>query len=369
MYKHPNILFLLHSPPPIHGSSIVGKAIMDSNLINENFDCRYINLLVSHTLEETGKASLLKIIRFLGVYWNLLLAILKKKPDACYLAITATGAAFLKDVLLVTLLKGLGVKMVYHMHNKGVSELQVNKVYYRLYRYVFKNSYVILLSKLLYYDIQKFVPESRVYICPNGIASLNSYNKSSPSKPGEQVTILFLSNLFESKGVFVLLEACSILQKKGLFFQCIFIGGEGNVTSSQFNEKVNQMGLSHHVKYVGNKFGEDKKQALMDADIFAFPTFYNYECSPLVLMEAMSFCLPVVSTSEGGIPDLVDDRGTGFLVLQKNVEVLAAKLELLIKEPGLRRQMGEAGRRKYEQEFTLDKFEHRLTEILHQISE
>lgn len=51
----------------------------------------------------------------------------------------------------------------------------------------------------------------------------------------------------------------------------------------------------------------------------------------------------------------------------KNVEALAEKLEILIKSPELRLKMGEAGRKKYEQEFTLNKFEERLKEILKKI--
>lgn len=103
-------------------------------------------------------------------------------------------------------------------------------------------------------------------------------------------------------------------------------------------------------------------------DIFAFPTYYHNETFGLVNLEAMQYSIPVVSTFEGGIPDVIDDGNTGFLVPQKNALALAGKLEILINNPTLRLKMGEAGRRKYEKEFTLNHFELRLKEILTQIT-
>jgi glycosyltransferase involved in cell wall biosynthesis len=124
--------------------------------------------------------------------------------------------------------------------------------------------------------------------------------------------------------------------------------------------------LSGQVHYVGKKYGTDKEAIFSKADIFAFPTYY--ETFGLVNLEAMQFCLPIVSTFEGGIPDVVNDGKTGFLVPQKDAKALADKLERLIKNPALRKQMGKAGREKYEKEFTLNAFEKRLKEILTKIT-
>ena len=84
----------------------------------------------------------------------------------------------------------------------------------------------------------------------------------------------------------------------------------------------------------------------------------------------MQFSLPVISTFEGGIPDIVEDGVTGFLVPQKNSKVLAERLEFLMKKPELRTKMGMAGRSKYEKEFTLENFDTRNSlSILKQIIE
>lgn len=95
-----------------------------------------------------------------------------------------------------------------------------------------------------------------------------------------------------------------------------------------------------------------------------FPTFYHNECFPLVLLEAMEHGLPCISTTEGGIPGIVDDGKTGFLVPKHDVAVLADKILLLLNDSVLRSNMGKVGREKFEKEFTLEVFEKRMVEIL-----
>ena len=98
-----------------------------------------------------------------------------------------------------------------------------------------------------------------------------------------------------------------------------------------------------------------------------FPTFYHNECFPLVLLEAMEHGLPCISTTEGGIPGIVDDGKTGFLVPKHDVAVLADKILLLLNDSVLRSNMGKVGREKSEKEFTLEVFEKRMTWILEHI--
>lgn len=118
------------------------------------------------------------------------------------------------------------------------------------------------------------------------------------------------------------------------------------------------------VYYYGKKYGKDKEAFFCNADLFVFPTFYHNECFPLVLLEAMQHRLPCVSTTEGGIPGIIDEGKTGFLVPKYNAAILANKIEFLLSDSALRQRMGEAGREKFEKEFTLEVFEKRMAEIL-----
>jgi glycosyltransferase involved in cell wall biosynthesis len=360
----PNTLFILHLPPPIHGAAMVGKYIQDSLHINEVLNCRYINLSTSQTINEIGKGGFLKWWRFVVIlvrsFWNLLVF----RPEIVYLTLTAKGSGFYKDALLALLIKGFGKKVVYHFHNKGVSDGSKYNIANWLYKKVFKDAEVILLSKHLYPDVQKYVAEERIHYCPNGIPdAFFSDSVIRNSESNTKVTILFLSNLISSKGVFVLLDACAILYQKKFSFECKFIGGIGDVTEDQFNNRVRELKLDKHVFYVGKKYGDEKIITFKNADIFTLPTFYYNECFPLVLLEAMQFKVPIVTTSEGGISDVVEDGKTGFIIDKKNPQALADKLEILINNKELRESMGSAGRKKFEEEFTIEHFEKNLCQI------
>lgn len=114
----------------------------------------------------------------------------------------------------------------------------------------------------------------------------------------------------------------------------------------------------------GRKYAEEKEEYFQNADIFVFPTFYPNECFPLVLLEAMQQSLPCISTNEGGIASIIDDGKTGFLVEKLNPVQLVGKIEVMLKDRELREDMGRAGKKKFEQEFTLSKFEERMLKIL-----
>ena len=222
---------------------------------------------------------------------------------------------------------------------------------------------MILLSKFLYPDIEKYVAKEQIYICPNGIPEIEQFKLIS-NEQSNKVRILFLSNLIETKGVKILLEACNKLKDKSIEFECIYIGGEGDISSDQINAEIQSMNLSDCVTYMGKKYGKEKEQEFTKADIFAFPTFYEKECFPLVLLEAQQHSLPIISTYEGGIQDIVESGKNGYLVPQRDVDELTNKLELLIQKPEIRTQMGNSARNNYIKKFTLERFENRMLEIL-----
>jgi glycosyltransferase involved in cell wall biosynthesis len=340
----------------------VGSYIEGSNLINTTFETHYINLSTAFNLHDIGKTSWKKLVNILKLYAEIVTFLAKNKVDLCYVTINAKGLAWLKELVIVAILKLFHVPLIYHYHNKGVNKNATTFWKKILYKFQFSNSKSILLSELLYSDIAQFVTKKDIYICANGIPEISHLSKN---KTAEGICqILFFSNLIESKGVYVLLEACKILKDKNIPFRCVYIGGEGDISSLELNDKIGQYGLHAHVAYLGKKYDKEKELAFLESNIFVLPTYYPSECFPLVNIEAMQYSLPVISTREGGMPDIVVDEVNGFLIPNQNALALAEKLEILIANPVLRNAMGIEGIRMYKEKFTLKIFEHRLVEIL-----
>ena len=277
------ILFITPLPPPVHGSAMMSQYIKDSRIINEAFDCDFINLSTSRRMDEIGKMSWRKIIRFFSSYFILTGKLPAHRYDLCYLAITCHGIGFLKDLPFVLICKMFRRKVVLHQHNKGMAA-DVNRwPYHWLFPLAYRNTKVILLSMALYEDISKVVAKNQILVCPNGIPT-ETYRVE--AKPHNIPCMLFLSNLLVDKGVLTLLDACEILKNEGKEFICRFVGGETKeIDSKVFAEETKKRRIDDCVTYVGKKYGKEKAEAFCNADIFVQPTFDD--CFPLTVLEAM----------------------------------------------------------------------------------
>lgn len=110
--------------------------------------------------------------------------------------------------------------------------------------------------------------------CPNGIPE--TLNKESTAERNNKVPhLLFLSNLLESKGVLVLLDALKLLSDKGYSFVCDFVGGKtAEIDAARFKREVEQRGLNKLAIYDG-KSSEKKRNNTLNRQI--------YSCSPLIM--------------------------------------------------------------------------------------
>ena len=360
------ILFILHIPPPVNGAAVVGQFIKESRLINESFDAHYINLTTSFQLQKIGKGSLSKILTILQLQFKIVKALTFEKYDLCYMTLTANGPGFYKDLLIVGILKLFGKNIIYHFHNKGVKENSNNAMNRMLYRFVFRGTKSIQLSPLLYYDIADYVKKENVTICSNGIPEIPKTPPTKSKKDKSKCTFLFLSNMMIEKGIFVLLDSCKILHDKGRDFECYFVGAWSDISETDFQAEIAKRNLSAKVFAVGPKYAADKQFYFEKSDVFIFPTFYHYESFPLVNLEAMGYGLPIISTYEGGIPDMIQDGVTGLLVPQRDSAKLAKKMKYLMKNPKKRIKMGKAGKARLHNLYTLGTFERNMKQVLKQ---
>lgn len=356
----------MHMPPPIHGAAIVGQSIHDSKLINSIFDCIYINPSASKNVAEVGKVSFSKILFLFSNLIQIISTIIKEKPQLVYYTPTSDGFGIFRDALTLLFIKLLGKKTVLHFHNKGVKEFSQNKFTVLAYKAIFHKSKVILLANELYQDIENFAKKDNVFICPNGI--MPTLNKSILRKVNNQsYRFLFLSNIIKNKGVINLLEACADLKRKGYIFKCDFVGKWSDIDEPLFNEIVKKLNLCDCVKAHGPKYGSEKDVYFRNADAFILPSYT--EAFSLVLIEAMEYSLPCICTNVGGLPSLVQNNQTGFLIEPKRTDLLVKSMIKLMDNRNNGIKLGVNGREYFEKELTLSSFEKKLINILTTIIE
>ena len=187
---------------------------------------------------------------------------------------------------------------------------------------------------------------SRVSEQPNRAAEF----RTKYSIPPERAVIVQVSWMIPEKGIPELLEAARILVSRTPNVHFVLVG-EG-AYREQFMRDAEAMGIAGHITWTGliqDPFGEGVYDAAeVVCQLSAWEELFGW-----MIAEAMAYGKPIVATRVGGIPELVTDGVTGYLVNRGDPADAAQKLELLINDPVLRQKLGEEGRKRVHEKFDL----------------
>ena len=169
--------------------------------------------------------------------------------------------------------------------------------------------------------------------------------------------IVAVGRLIAKKGFADLIRTCGLLAEVGKSFQCEIIG-EGPL-ENELRAQIEQLNLQDRVALSGAKPQREVRQRLAAASVFVLPSVTDAEGGmdnlPTVIMEAMATGLPVISTDIGGIPEMVVQDETGFLVRAGDAVALAGAIERVIDDRSLAQKLGEAGYERAQQLFSIEK--------------
>jgi glycosyltransferase involved in cell wall biosynthesis len=158
-----------------------------------------------------------------------------------------------------------------------------------------------------------------------------------PQRPTSEIILGTAGRLVELKGIEYLLSAASALRREFPALR-VEIAGSGP-HRRKLEAAVAPCGLEGHVEFLG--WIDDLNSVLPRWDVFVMPSLE--EGFPIAALDAMAAGLPVVATSVGGVPDLIQDGKTGWLVPPRDADALVSRLRLLLSNPEMRRNMGAAG--------------------------
>lgn len=186
---------------------------------------------------------------------------------------------------------------------------------------------------------------------------------------GQTVQLISVSRLAEKKGIEYGIRAVATLVQEGLNVEYQIIG-DGELRQP-LADLIADLNVGHAIQLLGPKNHNEVMAALNQAHILVAPSVTakdgNQEGIPVALMEAMAMGLPVVSTYHSGIPELVEDGISGYLVPERDIEALKTRLRQLVQKPESWLTMGTAGRQKVEQEFDLHALNAGLVELFEQV--
>lgn len=207
-------------------------------------------------------------------------------------------------------------------------------------------------------------PKGRIFVHRSGIDTSKFYFQER-RMDGKEIRIFTVGRLVEKKGLQYSIKAVAKLVNQYPAIQYV-IAGEGPLRR-ELENLIQVLGMEKHIHLAGPLTSEEVQELMNKAHIFVLASVTakngDQEGTPVSLQEAMATGLPVVSTYHSGIPELVADGKSGFLVAEKDIENLAGKCGYLVSHPQLCVEMGRAGRKFVEQNFEISKLNQKLAEI------
>jgi glycosyltransferase involved in cell wall biosynthesis len=350
-------------PPPAHGVSISTSLVLANEFLQDRFSVEHLDTTDRRSGANINTWDVENVTLGLRAIWALNRR-LRGGRGVVYLPLSSGPPAFLRDSLFIHLAAARGWKVATHLRGGEFD------VFYRDRSVLFRRWIRLTLARVdsmgvmgvcLKGMFEGLMPPARIAVVPNGTPD--------PDRDGHEPdpdTILFMSNLRERKGVLEAIEAARLVIKQHPSARFVFVG-------SWYDESLEQA-MRDHARPAGERIaflppvaGEEKRKLLLNAGVVLFPP-RGTEGHPRVVLEAMAAGTPIITTNRGAITETVVDGETGYVLPDPVPEQLAARVLTLLRDPELRRRMGDAARARYLSEFTEERADRRLAAWLDDVS-
>jgi glycosyltransferase involved in cell wall biosynthesis len=364
------ILIIGPTPPPYNGMSVATQLVLGA--VRDEWETIHLDTADRRDLSNVGRIDLVNI--WLAVRHSLkyLWLLLFKHPSIVYLPVAQDGLPFLRDCLFLIPARLFRKKVIVHLHGGHFCRFYQGSspAMRRIIRFALGKAHAaIILGTSLDNMFDGIIPRDRVRVIPNGIP--DNYAKCSiGSLNGHRRTILSLGTLMREKGTLDLLETLPSVVRHVPDVRVVFAGEwYRSEEQSKAAQIIKQHGLESHTEFIGPVTPLLKFDVLRRAAAFVMPTNYKYEGHPYAILEAMSAALPVISTRVACIPETVIDGETGFILNPGDREELARKLVLLLSNEEVCKKMGQAGRKRFLDFYTIDRFSDQMKGIFRESSQ
>jgi glycosyltransferase involved in cell wall biosynthesis len=281
--------------------------------------------------------------------WRVRRRIREWRPDVVYVATTHNWPALLRDIPLRLVVPRGGPPLVLHLHGSECGRFGSpgSRVFGWLSAWLVRRVAAVLLLSTEELELwNRFCPRARFELVRNPFVPPVAGAEVAPvarhgGAPHRLPTLLFVGRLVQDKGVFDLIDAFDIVRRQRP--SRLSLAGTGPGRDAVLR-RIAALGLGACVALLGYVADDDLDRAYGSADVFVLPSYR--EGFPLVIMEAMSYGLPIVTTPIRGCADHLVSGENALFVPPRDPEALADQLLLLLDADALRVRMGAANQAK-----------------------
>lgn len=336
-------------------ATVVGQMLAQP--LGEGWTLRHAHLTPKRGEGETIVGRTLRHMR----HWRRIARELRDHRPTVVHVHTCSGFSFYRSAFDAWAAKRCGAKVVLHIHGAQFDDFcqSAGGPARRVIRYVLESAdRVVALSDSWRDVLLGVAPRAEVVVIPNAVDI-----GPVPSRVGREgaCQFLLLAKMDEWKGIDDLLLACASVMYAEVPFELVLAGPPGSAgDAATLPRRIAELGLSDHVAYVGVVEGARKAELLAWADLYVQPS--HHEGLPLSVLEAMAAGLPVIATSVGALPEVIEEGVQGHLVAPGRPDQLANAMTRMV-GCSTRTAMGDAGRKRIEERFSLRRFRDSLLEL------
>lgn len=360
------LLMMAHVPPPYHGQSVIVNHLVRGFRQSEEspFDCRLLDIRFSQDISSIGKAGVGKVAKLVRYAAALLREWVFHRPDLVYY-VPAPGkrVAAIRDWVLLGLARLLGIRVILHWLAGGLAdwcEQRATAPEKWLSRLVYgRVALSILPVKCAAADADYFRPQcTRVIptgiddpcanfsesVLPQRLLRLRARTQADAGTSGVVFRVLFMAHCMREKGLFDAIEAVRLANRqqagRGVGLTLDVYGEFPDAKEKQAFEVAASEATAEFaaafptasgpcVRHLGFVSGKAKADVFSSSDALCFPSYYPAEMIPTVVIDALAFGLPVVSTNWRGIPELLPADGLAVCPIQDSTTSADRLLEAI----------------------------------------
>ena len=365
------ILFLSPLPPPYYGSAMSSEFCL--SILKKSNDYEVVNFKLNYSREfrDMGKISAYKVFGYFNLVIRTIIYSIRVRPCLVYVMPALNGFGFIRDISLSMLLGIINKRMIYHIRTRVGKYDSIGVLKKKMLMSIFRKGDVIVLGDELVGDVDRFLCVDRIHVLSNAIKQTledEEYDEIMKRRlKCDLLRIVFISNMMMEKGWFKLLEALTVLKEKNTDFVANFAGSwPSSKEEDVFNRYVIENNLSKHVKYLGFLNQEMKCELLANSDLMVFPTEYKSETFGRVIIEAMEYGLPVITSKVGTIPSIVKHGEVGYLLEIIDKYEISSYVERFFDRKALE-EVGKKARKRFLDNYEGKQYEKKFIDIFNHV--
>jgi glycosyltransferase involved in cell wall biosynthesis len=326
------LLVLAQTPPPYHGQSAMIRLLLEElGRPGQGFELHHVNLHLSEGTADVGRWQLRKIFPLLSACIKVLyLRSRFGRMALYYVPAPAKRGALYRDWVVMLLCRPFFSQLILHWHGVGLGqwlESSATTLERRITRRLLGHADLsIVLSPEVAPDVAILQPK-HIAIVQNALTESGVLPPPRHRDGTGPYEILYIGLCSPEKGFFDTLEAVAQLHAQTPGAYRLTIAGAFDGAASERRFKVRTEELRTVVHFVGFADAEAKRALYSKSDVFCFPTYYQHEGQPLVLIEALAHDVPIVTTRWRAIPSMLPRKHVWYVDAGRPEQIAEAILK------------------------------------------